>query len=398
MAQMLKGIFVGHRTEPFEDLAEELGSVVEIEGWFVDPTLAHTAVKEAPPALVFVNLADDPGTGLNLVGRLVKAASTSLVFPVASNKAPDLILEAFRLGAADFLVWPGDAGEALAAVRRALAKKSSGRHAGEVYAVFSGKGGQGVTSIALNLADHIQQLSGERVLLCDLNLYAGEIGMRLELTSRYTPFDLQRDLRRLDQDLLFSSLPRHERGFYILSGPDEVSDADQIGGEEVTRMLQALSGHMDFLIVDLPHDFSPQTLAVLEASDKILLVFQQDLSAVKNTLRVLQFFRELGYGRDRIQLILNRYLKNGDLGVEDFAKIFLQSVYGTLGNDYRTLLEGINSAKTVDMVDGNSLFNRNIRELAARLTGIATLDANGPWWKRAVARCMASFNGRKWSL
>lgn len=398
MAQMLKGIFVGHRTEPFEDLAEELGSVVEIEGWFVDPALAHTAVKEAPPALVFVNLADDPGTGLNLVGRLVKAASTSLVFPVASNKAPDLILEAFRLGAADFLVWPGDAGEALAAVRRALAKKSSGRHAGEVYAVFSGKGGQGVTSIALNLADHIQQLSGERVLLCDLNLYAGEIGMRLELTSRYTPFDLQRDLRRLDQDLLFSSLPRHERGFYILSGPDEVSDADQIGGEEVTRMLQALSGHMDFLIVDLPHDFSPQTLAVLEASDKILLVFQQDLSAVKNTLRVLQFFRELGYGRDRIQLILNRYLKNGDLGVEDFAKIFLQSVYGTLGNDYRTLLEGINSAKTVDMVDGNSLFNRNIRELAARLTGIATLDANGPWWKRAVARCMASFNGRKWSL
>jgi len=398
MAQMLKGIFVGHRTEPFEDLAEELGSVVEIEGWFVDPALAHTAVKEAPPALVFVNLADDPGTGLNLVGRLVKAASTSLVFPVASNKAPDLILEAFRLGAADFLVWPGDAGEALAAVRRALAKKSSGRHAGEVYAVFSGKGGQGVTSIALNLADHIQQLSGERVLLCDLNLYAGEIGMRLELTSRYTPFDLQRDLRRLDQDLLFSSLPRHERGFYILSGPDEVSDADQIGGEEVTRMLQALSGHMDFLIVDLPHDFSPQTLAVLEASDKILLVFQQDLSAVKNTLRVLQFFRELGYGRDRIQLILNRYLKNGDLGVEDFAKIFLQPVYGTLGNDYRTLLEGINSAKTVDMVDGNSLFNRNIRELAARLTGIATLDANGPWWKRAVARCMASFNGRKWSL
>lgn len=395
---MLKGIFVGHRTEPFEDLAEELGSVVEIEGWFVDPALAHTAVKEAPPALVFVNLADDPGTGLNLVGRLVKAASTSLVFPVASNKAPDLILEAFRLGAADFLVWPGDAGEALAAVRRALAKKSSGRHAGEVYAVFSGKGGQGVTSIALNLADHIQQLSGERVLLCDLNLYAGEIGMRLELTSRYTPFDLQRDLRRLDQDLLFSSLPRHERGFYILSGPDEVSDADQIGGEEVTRMLQALSGHMDFLIVDLPHDFSPQTLAVLEASDKILLVFQQDLSAVKNTLRVLQFFRELGYGRDRIQLILNRYLKNGDLGVEDFAKIFLQPVYGTLGNDYRTLLEGINSAKTVDMVDGNSLFNRNIRELAARLTGIATLDANGPWWKRAVARCMASFNGRKWSL
>lgn len=395
MSQMLKGMFVGHRTEPFEALAEELGSVVEIAGWFVDPALAHSTVRDAPPALIFVNLADDPGTGLNLVGRLIKAASASLVFPVASGKAPDLILEAFRLGAADFLVWPGEPGEALAAVRRAIAKKSSGRHAGEVYAVFSGKGGQGVTSIALNLVDHIQQLSGERVLLCDLNLYAGEIGTRLELASRYTPFDLQRDLRRLDQDLLFSSLPRHERGFYILSGPDEISDADRIGAEDITKMLQVLTGYMDFTIVDLPHDFSPRTLAVLEASDKILLVFQQDVSSVKSTLRVLQFFRELGYGRDRVQLILNRYLKNGDLGAEDFAKIFLQPVYGTLGNDYRTLFESIGAAKTAHMVDGNSLFNRNMRELAGRLTGITALDAAGPWWKRAVTRCMAPFNGRK---
>jgi len=395
MPQMLKGIFVGHRTEPFEELAEELGSVVEIAGWFVDPALAHTAVRDTPPALIFVNLADDPDTGLNLVGRLIKAATTSLVFPVASIKSPDLILEAFRLGAADFLVWPGEPGEALAAVRRAIAEKSSGRHAGEVYAVFSGKGGQGVTSIALNLADHIQQLSGERVLLCDLNLYAGEIGTRLELASHYTPFDLQRDLGRLDQDLLFSSLPRHERGFYILSGPDEISDADRIGGEDVTKMLQALSSHLDFIIVDLPHDFSPRTLAVLEASDKILLIFQQDVSAVKNTLRVLQFFRELAYGRDRVRLILNRYLKDGDLGAEDFAKIFLQPVYGTLGNDYRTLVEGINSAKTAEMVNHNSLFNRNLRELAGRLTGITAQGSGGPWWKRAVTRCMAPFNGRK---
>ena len=395
MAQILKGMFVGHRTELFENLAEELRSVVEIAGWFVDPSLAHTAVRDAPPALVFVNLAEGPDAGLNLVGRLIKAGSGALVFPVASSKSPDLILEAFRLGATDFLVWPGEPGEALAAVRRAIEKKSSGRHAGEVYAVFSSKGGQGVTSIALNLADHIHLLSGERVLLCDLNLYAGEIGMRLELTSRYTPFDLQRDLRRLDQDLLFSSLPRHERGFYILSCPDEISDAGRIGADDVAKMLQALASHMDFTIVDLPHDFSAQTLAVLEASDKILLIFQQDVSAVKSTLRVLQFFRELGYGRDRVQLILNRYLKNGNLGMEDFAKIFLQPVCCTLGNDYRTLFESISSAKTADMVNGNSLFNRNMRDLAGRLTGITALSPGGPWWKRALTRCMAPFNGRK---
>jgi pilus assembly protein CpaE len=393
---ILKGVFVGKKNEVFEKFADEVRPVVEITDWYPNPASSYGDLfRNTPPALVFVDLSDDPPTRLNLANRIIKAAPATLVFTVASSKSPDLILEAFRLGAADFLLWPGNQGEVLAAIRRALEKSSPGGRRGEVYSVFSMKGGQGVSTVALNLADHLHMLSGEKVLLFDLNLYISEIGVRLDLGAHYTPFDLQKDLKRLDQDLLFSSLLKHERDFYLLSCPDEINDADRIRGEDVTNMLDALTAHMDYLVLDLPHDFSPKTLAALEASDKILLLVQQDLAALKITLKVLQFFRELQYGENKIRLLVNRYTRKGDLDVEDLGKILQQPVFGTLENDYGAVFQSITSGKTVDLVAENSPFNRNIKELAGKLTGIPWVGAVKPLWQRALARCLPGFNHRK---
>ena len=388
MAEIVKGMLVGGKDEVLRKFVEEVRPVVEITQWVQDPSLTLGALRNAPPRAVFLDLGDDPVMGLNLAHRMVKTAPETLVFTLHSSKAPDLILEAFRIGVADFLVWPASHGEAAAAVRRALEKVADKRRKGEIWSVFSMKGGQGVTSVALNLVDHIQALSGEKVLLLDLNLYTSDIWARLNLVPQYTPFDLQKDLKRVDHDLLFSSLLKHERGFYILACSDDISDADRITGEDVVKMLEVLTAHLDVIVADLPHDFSPRTLAALDASDQVLLVFQQDVSVIQSTLKVLQFFRELGYARDKVRLILNRNTRNGDLSPEDLARVFQQPVFAALSNDYKALLHCVNEGKPVDMIHGESPFCRNVKELAGRLTGISPAEPPRSMWRRALARCM----------
>lgn len=387
MAEIVKGMLVGGKDEVLRKFVEEIRPLVDITQWVQEPSLTLGALRNAPPRAVFLDLGDDPVTGLNLAHRMVKTAPETLVFTLYSSKAPDLILEAFRMGVADFLVWPASPGEALAAVRRALEKTAEKRRKGEVCSVFSMKGGQGVTSIALNLADHIQALSGERVLLLDLNLYASDMGARLNLAPQYTPFDLQKDIKRVDHDLLFSSLLKHERGFYVLACSDDISDADRITGDDVAKMLEVLTAHLDFIVADLPHDFSPRTLAALDASDQILLVFQQDISVIQSTLKVLQFFRELGYAKDKVRLILNRSTRNGDLSTEDLVRVFQQPVFAALSNDYKVLLQCINEGRPVDMIHGESPFCKNVRELAGRLTGISPAEPPRSFWRRVLTRC-----------
>lgn len=391
----LKGMFVGRKDGILERFAAEVRPVVEITEWQTDPSRGYGAIRSAPPPVVFVDLADDPFTRLNLASRIVKAAPSTLVFTVCSTKSPDLILEAFRVGVADFLVWPGDEGQAGTAVRRAVEKLGARRSKGEVYSIFSMKGGQGVTTVALNLVDHIRQLTGEKVLLFDLNLYAGQAGTFLDTGAAYTPFDLQRDLKRLDQDLLFSSLLKHERGFYLLPCPEEISDADRIARDDVARMLEVLTTFMHYIVLDLPHDFSGKTLAALEASDAVLLVFQQDLAAVKLTMRVLQFFDESGYGKDKVRLVLNRYNQKAYLDVEDLSKVLHQPVFGTLDNDYDGVMESLTKGKTVDMVVENSPFNVQVRALAGRLTGVPVVEPLKPFWRRTIERCLPGSNGKR---
>lgn len=367
-----------------ESLAVEIGSLVAVSEWFQDASTAHASLINDPPALVLLDLSDGVDGKLGLAARVAEELPETFVVALAQDPSPGLVVDAFRAKVSDLIAWPPAPGEALSVIRRLFESKSRQRKKGEVYSVFSMKGGQGVTTIALNLADHIHRLSGRNVLLLDMNLYSGDLRGRLKTVPSYTPFDLQRDIKRLDRDLLFSSLPRHERGFHILACPDEISDAEQIGGQESGEMVESLASHMDYLIMDLSHDFSSRNFTALQASDTILLILQQDIESVKSALRVLRFFRELGQGEEKIRLVLNRHTNKEDLNGDDLAKIFDQRLFYILENDYRAVLASINLGATLDSVDKKRPLNKGIGSLAEKLTGISAPSLDRHPWRRAL--------------
>ena len=75
----------------------------------------------------------------------------------------------------------------------------------------------GVTTVALNLAGHLFDLTRDKVLLLDLNLFMGDVASYLNMEPAYTPYDLMRDVDRMDENLMFSSVTRHTSGFYVMA-------------------------------------------------------------------------------------------------------------------------------------------------------------------------------------
>jgi pilus assembly protein CpaE len=385
MTHAKKGAAIGRKSGALSRLAGEIRPLVDVSDWFQDVSVAYAAFVKNPPGAVLLDLSDGPEGKLALAGKIAESLPDTVLIAVSHDTSPELILKAFRAGVTDFIKWPAPSGEALSAIRRLFDSRRKKREEAQIYSLFSMKGGQGLTTIALNLADHVSRASGENTLLADMNLYGGDLGGRLKVSPSYTPFDLQRDMKRLDGDLLSSSLLRHERGFYLLPCADEISDAERIGGDEAGQMIRTLASHMDYLVIDLPHDLSPRTLAALQISTRILLVLQSDVESVKSALKVLRFFRESGHEEDRVCLVLNRRLKNGDLDSEDLEKVFDKPLFHVLPNDYRAVLESINMATTLDSVEARGSLNRAIRSLAEKLTGIPAPSPDGRLWKRLFA-------------
>jgi len=372
-------------------IEDDVGPICRIETVTASVPEALKTVENGEIRTCFVDIADDDnGNGMALVQQLRRNHPRQAVFVVAHRKDPDLILQGLRLGIMDVII-PSDNGSGcfLPAVQKALGRKAAEGRNGFVYSLFSLKGGQGVTTLSVNLADQIQASTGSRVLLLDLNLYLGDVGDVVNITPDFTPFDLIQDLGRMDENLLLSSLYRHARGFYVLPSPAAISDAERVHRDQITAMLRLLKRYFTHIVIDLPHEFSERTLAATEASDRLMILLEPDLVAVKSARQVLRFFQELNFGDDRMAFVLNRLNKDSALQPEDVEMVLKQPLLATIANDWASLARAARNGEPLGIAHGRRRITRDLQGLAARLMGMAPPPTQKGW-------LMSAFNWLGW--
>jgi pilus assembly protein CpaE len=371
MTESIKAILVGLPAEAAERLKNEIAGLVDFGASCGGPASAYAAVRRDRPDAVFLDTAENRREGLGFCRWLRSAYPEVLVFMVSPVKDPDLFLEGFRSGATDFLLVSGNGteGEIRAAVQRALGKAENLSRTGKTIGFFSAGGGQGVTTAAVNTADQLRQLTGERVLLLDLNLYVGGVNALLADLPAYSVFDCARDLDRLDASLLFSSLLPHRRGFHVLTVPMEVGDADRVAGPDVERMLRVLSGYFSFIVVDLPHDFSPRTLAAIEAADLLLCLADPRVPRLKSLRQALAFFDELGYEPDRVRIVVNEATGGVDFTESDIGAAFDRPVFARIRHDRKRFSESVDKEALLAEVRPTGGAASDFARLAGRISG-----------------------------
>jgi pilus assembly protein CpaE len=379
-----KAIVITKSEAEGERLANDIRSIMDDIRIIGDYENAYTRIRETRPDAVFHFLTEDTRRDMDLIRRITRHLPEIKVFVVAEEKDPELILEGLRARVSDFLLFPSDNGALKKSVQNVMGQ-SEGK-SGEVIAVFSLKGGQGNSTISINLADHIQELTGDKVLLADLNLTSGDIGPGLDISESYTGFDMIRDKDRMDKNLFFSSLHHYSGKFYVLPTPGEITDADQVKAEDINRMLNIMKQCMDYTILDIPHDLSERSLAALDAADKILLIARQSLPVIKSVQRTLDLFQDLNYSQEKVQVILSGYSDKGEFNKKDIGNVFKQPVFASITDDPYAVTQCENRAKTLGMIRENSRINKDFRMLASRLTGIGTDDRARKGWKGLLGK------------
>jgi pilus assembly protein CpaE len=180
------------------------------------------------------------------------------------------------------------------------------------------------TNMALFLARH----TGQRVVLVDLDLQFGEVSTALRLRPNYTIYDaLHRDGD--DGDFEFGEhldefLVTHEGGFSVLAAPKDPAEADRIGPADVTRILDVLRSHCDYLVVDTPAALTEIVLAAFDVSEHLFSLATVDLPSVRNLGVFLQTLDKLRIPADNISLILNKAERDVGLDIGQITRLFPQ--------------------------------------------------------------------------
>ncbi|SCY61856.1 AAA family ATPase [Desulfoluna spongiiphila] len=364
MANKLKGLIIGNGNgaEIEDAFAAELNPLIQVEVARGDSALA-SLIHTVTPDVLFFFVGGTQDMEQRKLAEVIREFPGLVTFLIAGTKDPDLIREGLRIGVTDFLVYPDEREALLPAILSALTPTGKESRAGSVLSFFSARGGQGTSTLALTAADLLARDTDAGVLLLDLDLYCGNTSGFMELKSHFSPFDLLDNIERMDANLLFSSVPRHENGFYVLSTSKEIGDAESLSASDIDSMLNLLTHYFDHVVVDLPHDFSEKTVCALKQTDHLMLVTTQDIPAIKGTGKTLRLLRDLFFGEENLHVMINSHSPRHDISVAHMEEIFDFPIRGTIAQDKKLCHDALVAGKTLHAMQPKAKICRDAEAL-----------------------------------
>jgi len=305
---------------------------------------------------------------MSLLEREIRRESSMLI-GTAPKADPDLILRGMRAGVQEFLVSPPDPNDLGIALDRLVRRTAKETQRGSVVAVYSGKGGMGTTSVAINLAYGLAKNQPDRrVALADFVMGNGDVRVLLNLKPAYDVGDLAIKMDRVDEELLFSVLSTTTGGVWVLPAAENEEVSDLLDATAAASILNHLRAHFS-VVVDCEHHMSDRTLAAFDAADRIVLVTQLLVPALRSTKRTLELCERLGYPESKLFVIVNRHHSGDVLSLTDAKDVLGKEVFWTIPNDYRAFADALTRGRPVTEKDAGSQLGRNFVQLAAKLGG-----------------------------
>jgi pilus assembly protein CpaE len=171
--------------------------------------------------------------------------------------------------------------------------------------ILGPKGGTGKTVVSTNLAVALARRD-MNVVLVDLDLQFGDIGLALGLSPEKTVYNLMKAGPPFDHEKLDRHLISHSSGVKTLVGPTRPDHASAISIDYLRDVYAALRTMCDVVIVDTPPGFTPEVIATIDVSTSLCVVGMLDSLSLKNTKLGLETLELMGYASERVTLILNR--------------------------------------------------------------------------------------------
>ncbi|MGE5074083.1 MAG: response regulator [Anaerolineae bacterium] len=283
--------------------------------------LADISAKGAEIIIMDLRLPD--ASGFEILERLRRDPRYSHVPLIVITVDNDLNnkLKAFELGADDYLVKPFQPEELVARLRilgqrgkalKIVQQMETNVEVSTTVSVHSLRGGVGCSSIAVNLGIAYRQLWERHTLLVDAVLTAGQVAMMLDSTPRVTwehYVGISHDAIS-DEDLEQLVSP-HKSGLCYVASPKSPLAADAFSDEFWRTVFGEFKKRNEFIVVDLPHDFSDMTIQLLNMSNWVLLVLAPEIGSLRAASSALEIYDKLGYPADKIKLVLNRTTSTG---------------------------------------------------------------------------------------
>ncbi|HEX9934589.1 MAG TPA: AAA family ATPase [bacterium] len=330
-------------------------------------------IRKLSPELVILNLYPSDEEALEFAKKITQLFPETTLFITARKANANALLLAMRAGAREFFVQPIHKDELVPAVKKAVqSKKESSQRASiksKVITVFGAKGGVGTTTVAVNIASTLARRAETNVVLFDLNFQFGNAALLLSAGTKVSILDLVEHIDQVDAAFLREALTKRQ-GVPVLTGPPRIEDAENIQAGHVDPILMALRSVFDYIVIDTNHVLNDVSIKALDDSDHVLVVAELDVPTICSTTRCLDLFKKMGYDREKLLLVLNRFNRLDEFDPAAMEKLLEYPVFWRLPNqDLRSMTTSVNKGVPIMKMAPHSKLGEGLIKMSEQLNG-----------------------------
>jgi pilus assembly protein CpaE len=294
--------------------------------------------------------------------------NTKVVLIGTVNDIP-FYLQMLDRGIADYLVGPVSPLTLITVTLKLFPQEVAAR-SGKVLAFIGAKGGAGSSTVAQNTAWSLAQ-TGEKVLLADLDLQFGTAALNFNVDAPVGFVDHVAGSERLDDALLERILLKRGPHLSILAGATAAGPVAPPALELLDRVLDRVRATFPFVILDLPHEWTPWVRRALLAADQVIVTAEPDLASLRNARMLFDLLKTDRPNDPSPQIVLNRtgMPKRAEMTIDQFAATLETSVKAQFRFAPALYSRAANAGQMIAELSGSS--GRPFLQLAQDLAGKA---------------------------
>jgi pilus assembly protein CpaE len=325
----------------------------------------------ADATILIIDVDDGDEAELDALAIMMKhIGSQPPVVAVTQSFDSALARRLMQMRVADLLVKPVPPIELVRACAR-LAKSATAAETAtaQIFTFLPAVGGAGVTTLAVQTAMLLLN-SGARgktaTCLVDLDFQHGAAADYLDIEPRLNLGEIEPRPERLDRQLLEVMLSYHTSGLAVVAAPNRPAEMRSFDPDVVTRLLDLVSSHFDFVVFDTPRTWFSWTDNVLLGSNKVFIVSETTVPSLRQARQLTEAIHERLGADVKPQVIINRFeqrLFSPGLRRADVERAIGGSIAGYVPNNYGLVREAIDRGMPLDAVKPGNKITSQLRKL-----------------------------------
>ncbi|MBP7174773.1 MAG: response regulator [Thermoclostridium sp.] len=351
-------------------------TTVEVIGAAFDGKESIKLCEKLKPDIVLMDVNMPEMDGLTATQIITMQFPEIGVIIMSVQGEKEYLKKAMVAGAREYIVKPFSSEDLVQTIlktyemqnrRKSLSKVQDHQISTRIFTVFSTKGGVGKTTIASNLAVAMARTTKKRVALIDMDLQFGDIAVMLNLSIKNTIYDLVKDLKDMDSDIIEDYMVTHFSGVSVLPAPAKPEYSEFIDAKHIEKILNLLIGNYHYIIIDAAASFNETVLTALDMSEKILCVSTLDLPTIKNIKVGLDLMDSLKYSHEKIHIVLNKASEQFGVKYKEFEQTIGHPVWAYIPEDSQTVITSANKGLPFVMTRSETKVARAIYSISEAL-------------------------------